>query len=140
MSAFGGKADITRTCSDVRFRPKADMGSFRLLPRNLIPSDRRVCRRAKAPPSGPGWIREIKHDGFCILARRDSAVVRLITRDPPNELGEAEKKISCPIYGIWCEVCDVSCNPNDSVSTSSLRVKPLSILTNKRRRLRVLRL
>ena len=34
---------------------------------------------AKAPPSGPGWIHEIKHDGFRILARRDSAGVRLIT-------------------------------------------------------------
>jgi len=35
---------------------------------------------AKAPPSGPGWIHEIKHDGFRILARRDSAGVQLITR------------------------------------------------------------
>ena len=35
---------------------------------------------AKAPPSGPGWIHKIKLDGFRILARRDSAGVRLITR------------------------------------------------------------
>jgi bifunctional non-homologous end joining protein LigD len=35
---------------------------------------------AKAPPSGRGWLHEIKHDGFRILARRDSAGVRLITR------------------------------------------------------------
>jgi bifunctional non-homologous end joining protein LigD len=35
---------------------------------------------AKAPPSGPGWLHEIKHDGFRILARRDSAGVRLMTR------------------------------------------------------------
>jgi len=34
---------------------------------------------AKAPPSGPGWIHEIKHDGFRIIARRDGAGVRLIT-------------------------------------------------------------
>jgi hypothetical protein len=27
---------------------------------------------AKAPPSGPGWLHEIKHDGFRILPRRDS--------------------------------------------------------------------
>src|SRR6516164_7947337 len=32
---------------------------------------------AKAPPSGPGWIHEIKHDGFRILARRDPAGVQL---------------------------------------------------------------
>jgi bifunctional non-homologous end joining protein LigD len=36
---------------------------------------------AKAPPSGPGWLHQIKHDGFRILARRDSAGVRLITRN-----------------------------------------------------------
>src|ERR1041385_9482802 len=35
---------------------------------------------AKKPPSGPAWLREIKHGGFRILARRDSAGVRLITR------------------------------------------------------------
>jgi bifunctional non-homologous end joining protein LigD len=34
---------------------------------------------AKAP-SGPDWVHEIKHDGFRILARKDAAGVRLITR------------------------------------------------------------
>jgi bifunctional non-homologous end joining protein LigD len=36
---------------------------------------------AKAPPSGSGWIHEIKHDGFRILARRGPAGVQLITRN-----------------------------------------------------------
>ena len=35
---------------------------------------------AKLPPSGSGWIHEIKHDGFRLLARRAAAGVRLITR------------------------------------------------------------
>ena len=35
----------------------------------------------KAPPSGPGWLHEIKHDGFRIMARRDRAGIRLITRN-----------------------------------------------------------
>jgi bifunctional non-homologous end joining protein LigD len=35
---------------------------------------------AKTPPSGPGWIHEIKHDGFRILARKDAASAGLITR------------------------------------------------------------
>jgi bifunctional non-homologous end joining protein LigD len=35
---------------------------------------------AKAPPSGPGWLHEIKHDGFRILSRRNGAGVQLITR------------------------------------------------------------
>jgi bifunctional non-homologous end joining protein LigD len=36
---------------------------------------------AKKPPSGPDWIHEIKHDGYRIMARRDSGGVRLITRN-----------------------------------------------------------
>ena len=37
-------------------------------------------RSAKEPPAGPGWIHEIKHDGFRILARREGGRVRLFTR------------------------------------------------------------
>jgi bifunctional non-homologous end joining protein LigD len=33
------------------------------------------------PPPGPGWIHEIKHDGFRIMARRDGKAVRLYTRN-----------------------------------------------------------
>ena len=36
---------------------------------------------AKEPPAGPGWIHEIKHDGFRILARRTGDRVRLYTRN-----------------------------------------------------------
>jgi bifunctional non-homologous end joining protein LigD len=32
---------------------------------------------AERPPVGPGWLHEIKHDGFRILALRDAAGVRL---------------------------------------------------------------
>ena len=34
---------------------------------------------AKEPPIGPGWIHEIKHDGFRVLARRGGGRVRLYT-------------------------------------------------------------
>jgi bifunctional non-homologous end joining protein LigD len=37
-------------------------------------------RPAKQPPAGPDWIHEIKHDGFRIIAQRDAAGVRLVTR------------------------------------------------------------
>jgi bifunctional non-homologous end joining protein LigD len=37
-------------------------------------------RPAKEPPAGPGWIHEIKHDGFRILTRREAERVRLFTR------------------------------------------------------------
>ena len=36
---------------------------------------------AQRPPAGSNWIHEIKHDGFRIMARRDSAGVRLLTRN-----------------------------------------------------------
>jgi bifunctional non-homologous end joining protein LigD len=36
---------------------------------------------ADRPPSGPGWVHEIKHDGFRLMVRRDPAGVRLLTRN-----------------------------------------------------------
>ena len=41
------------------------MRSYRL--RALHPT------QADRPPSGPGWLHEIKHDGFRLIARRDGA-------------------------------------------------------------------
>jgi bifunctional non-homologous end joining protein LigD len=35
---------------------------------------------ADRPPSGGNWIHEIKHDGYRLMARRDSFGIRLITR------------------------------------------------------------
>ncbi len=37
-------------------------------------------RLAKEPPAGSGWIHEIKHDGFRILAELNVGDVKLITR------------------------------------------------------------
>ena len=37
-------------------------------------------RPANEPPAGPGWIHEIKHDGFRILAELSAGGVKLITR------------------------------------------------------------
>src|SRR5262244_2556839 len=36
---------------------------------------------ADRPPSGPGWIHEVKLDGFRMMVRRDPAGVRLMTRN-----------------------------------------------------------
>ena len=38
-------------------------------------------RPAKQPPAGAGWIHEIKHDGFRILAQREAKRIRLLTRN-----------------------------------------------------------
>ena len=36
---------------------------------------------AERPPSGPDWIHEVKVDGYRLMARRDAAGVRLLTRN-----------------------------------------------------------
>jgi bifunctional non-homologous end joining protein LigD len=36
---------------------------------------------APQPPVGPNWIHEIKHDGYRMMARRDGAGIRLLTRN-----------------------------------------------------------
>jgi bifunctional non-homologous end joining protein LigD len=35
---------------------------------------------AKAPPTGPAWVHEIKHDGYRLRVRCDGARVRRFTR------------------------------------------------------------
>src|ERR1700730_144407 len=42
-------------------------------------------RSAAQPPSGDGWLHEIKHDGFRVIARKNGSRVRLYSR-PGNDL------------------------------------------------------
>jgi bifunctional non-homologous end joining protein LigD len=39
---------------------------------------------SEAAPAGPGWIHEIKHDGFRIIAHRGGDRVQLVTRAGNN--------------------------------------------------------
>src|SRR5262249_41528865 len=55
----------------LRTRPAAPSGFIE--PRLPSPAEHR--------PSGPGWIHEIKHDGFRLMAGRDAAGGRLLTRN-----------------------------------------------------------
>jgi bifunctional non-homologous end joining protein LigD len=59
---------------------------------------------AKAPPSGPGWIHEIKHDGFRIMARRDGAGVRLITRHG-NDFTERFPLVASAVAAVPARSC-----------------------------------
>ena len=58
----------------------------RPLPQSAQPAFIEPClpRPAKQPPAGPGWIHEIKHDGFRIMARYADGRVRLLTRKGNN--------------------------------------------------------
>jgi len=55
-------------------------------PTMLRPKPIQPClpQPAKEPPGGSGWIHEIKHDGFRIMAWRDETGVRLYTRNGYN--------------------------------------------------------
>jgi bifunctional non-homologous end joining protein LigD len=39
-----------------------------------------IPTRVQAPPAGPGWVHEIKHDGFRLQVHRNGDRVRLFTR------------------------------------------------------------
>ena len=39
-----------------------------------------IPTRAYRVPPGPGWVHEIKHDGYRLQVRREGEVVRLFTR------------------------------------------------------------
>jgi bifunctional non-homologous end joining protein LigD len=58
------------------------MSALRELKRPVRRFDPCLPRPAKKPPAGTGWIHEIKHDGFRIIAHRDAGGgVRLVTRN-----------------------------------------------------------
>jgi bifunctional non-homologous end joining protein LigD len=69
---------------------------------------------ADQPPIGPGWLHEIKHDGYRLMARRDPAGIRLISRSGHDwsaryplivEAVNALRCRSCLVDGeaVWCD-------------------------------------
>jgi bifunctional non-homologous end joining protein LigD len=50
----------------------------RILPAGFI--EPCIPTTARVPPSGPGWVHEIKHDGYRFVARLEGRGVRLFTR------------------------------------------------------------
>jgi bifunctional non-homologous end joining protein LigD len=66
------------------------------------------CPPTDRPPSGPDWFHEINYDGFRLLACRDAAGIRLLTRNGNDftaryplivEAAEALPVSSCVIDG-----------------------------------------
>jgi ATP-dependent DNA ligase len=57
---------------------------------------------AKVPPSGPGWLHEIKHDGFRIMARKDAKVLKdshlsIVLNEHFEEDGAAVFRAACEL-------------------------------------------
>jgi bifunctional non-homologous end joining protein LigD len=63
-------------------------------------------RVAHKPPTGPGWIHEIKHDGFRILAHRQGRAVRLLTRNG-NDLANRFPLAAAAVLALPVKSCVV---------------------------------
>jgi bifunctional non-homologous end joining protein LigD len=59
---------------------------------------------ADRPPTGPGWVHEIKHDGFRLIARRDGAGVRLLTRNG-HDFSERYPAVADAVGRLHCRSC-----------------------------------
>jgi bifunctional non-homologous end joining protein LigD len=71
---------------------------------------------APKPPTGPGWVHEIKHDGYRLMVRRGEAGIRIYTRNGYDwsyryplivEAAHAVRVRSCTIDG-EAVACDVN--------------------------------
>jgi bifunctional non-homologous end joining protein LigD len=40
-----------------------------------------------SPPAGGGWLHEIKHDDYRVMARREDTAIHLLTRNGRRGLG-----------------------------------------------------
>ena len=84
--------------------------------------------RAERPPSGPGWVHEIKHDGFRMVVRRDPAGVRLLTRRG-NDWTERFPLIAAAAGALKVRSClldgeAVACEQDGMPSFDRLRWRP----------------
>jgi hypothetical protein len=58
--------------------------AYRVAPTTFEPCNPTAADR---PPSAPGWLHEIKHDGFRLVVRRDAAGARLDHPQRPRSDG-----------------------------------------------------
>ncbi len=88
------------------------------------------------PPEGPEWLHEIKHDGYRLIARRNGAGIRLITRgghdwsDRYPAIAEALRELfvtSCMLDG-EVVIADADGIPSFDLLRAGSWVKPDAIL------------
>jgi bifunctional non-homologous end joining protein LigD len=76
-------------------------------------------RSAKQPPAGPGWLHEIKHDGFRALAHRQGRTIHLMTRNG-YDLGDRFLVAAEAVAALPVRSCVIDCEAL-SATTAILR-------------------
>jgi bifunctional non-homologous end joining protein LigD len=59
---------------------------------------------APRPPAGEQWLHEVKQDGFRLMARRDAAGVRLLTRNG-HDWTSRFPQIAAAVMALRCHSC-----------------------------------
>jgi bifunctional non-homologous end joining protein LigD len=98
------------------------------LPLGVIPPCLPTAAK-EAPFSGDGWLHEIKHDGFRVLARKDGQRIKLFSRSVIVEAMAKLRSHSCIIDGeaVACGPDGIACFELIRGLTSLARV-PATIL------------
>jgi bifunctional non-homologous end joining protein LigD len=63
-----------------------------------------IPTQADRPPSGPGWLHEIKHDGFRLIAHREATGVRLLTRNG-HDWSDRYPAVVAAVGKLRCKSC-----------------------------------
>src|SRR5262245_50347731 len=79
-------------------------------------------------PSGDGWLHEIKHDGFRIVARKTGAQVRLYSR-PGNDLTRRFPLIVETLARLRSRSCIIRRRPAMTTSPLTKNFSPLALQT-----------
>src|SRR5215212_8571214 len=104
----------------------------RAVPGFIKPCQPMPCSR---PPSGGGWLHEIKHDGYRMIARRDASRVRLLTRNA-NDWTERYPLVAEAVAALKVKSCILDgeitvCRPDGvtcfNLLRSGSRVKPEAV-------------
>jgi bifunctional non-homologous end joining protein LigD len=85
--------------------------------------------RTAHPPLGPGWLHEIKYDGFRLMVRRDGRSMRLLTRRG-YDWTQRFKLIADAINGLRCRSCLID---GEAVACDDTGVPDFKLLIRNRR-------
>src|SRR5215510_3647504 len=90
--------------------------------------------RTAHPPLGPGWLHEIKYDGFRLIAGRDGRRVRLLTRCG-YEWTQRFRLIADAVASLRCRSClidgeAVACDDKASRISSCLSATVVMVQHN----------